>query len=132
MAQLSMNHSGKLGRLTCPKCGRVFKVRLQCPRCSRPVSRRDLRGDPYLLMKHQVRLDQRTRLLRGMQIDLLGVWVGRSRERRKLALAAKGLADDFQFPAPPGWTKLQRKRRRTDKLDEALDSIPLCRLIRGE
>ncbi len=113
--------------MACPKCGRVFKVQLQCPRCCRPVSRRDVRREPFLLMKYDLRLDQRMRLLRDMPLDLLGVWVGRSRERRKLARAAKALPDDFQFPAPPKWAKLQRSRRRADALDAALERIVLSR-----
>jgi transcription elongation factor Elf1 len=94
----SVESALKPGQIACPKCGRKFKVRLQCPKCRRPVSRRDLGDDSYLHLKHEVKLKQRTRHLRLMPMELLGLWVGRSRQRRRLALAARGLPDDYQFP----------------------------------
>jgi hypothetical protein len=108
----SVDRVVKPGRMACPKCDRIFKLQLACPHCGRRVSPRDVAGDPHLQLRFIWKVNQRTRLLRKMPLEFAALWVGKSAERRRMFIAARGLPADFQLPAAPAQ---RRAPRRTQK-----------------
>lgn len=96
--------------VTCDGCQRVFELQNRCPGCGLRISVKNLVGRRYLLFRQDFAPPQRLRLLREMRLDLLRLWIGTSRQRRRIALIAKGLPPYFELPPLPEWARGLRPR----------------------